>query len=56
MHLPSDYKPDPVPLGHRLQVPKPPQIFAISAITILMYTVVSPDPDPKGGRGSTTQS
>ena len=32
----------------RLQLPNQPQIFAIFAITLLMYTVASPDPNPRG--------
>ena len=32
----------------RLQLPNQPQIFAIYAITLLMYTIASPDPNPRG--------
>ena len=32
----------------RLKLPNQPQIFAIYAITLLMYTVASPDPNPRG--------
>ena len=30
----------------RLQLPNEPQIFAIYAITLLMYAVARPDPNP----------
>ena len=32
----------------RLQLPKQWKIFAIYALSLLMYTVVSPDPNPRG--------
>ena len=34
------------PLDQRLQLPNGRKIFAIYALTLLMYTVASPDPDP----------
>ena len=34
------------PLDQRLQLPNRRKIFAIYALTLLMYTVASPDPDP----------
>ena len=42
------------PLGYRLQLPNRRKIFGIYALTLLtllMYTVASPDPDPnlRGG-------
>ena len=37
------------PLSQRLQLPNPRKIFAIYALTLLMYTVASPDPNPRGG-------
>ena len=39
------------PLDQRLQLPNQRKIFAIYALTLLMYTVASPDPDPntRGG-------
>ena len=40
-------------LSQQLQLPNQPQLFAIYAITLLMYTVASPDPNPRwlGGGG-----
>ena len=38
----SDYKSNVVPLSQRLQLRKPPQIFAIYALTLLMYFVADP--------------
>ena len=39
------------PLDHQLQLPNHQKILAIYALTLLMYTVASPDPDPnlRGG-------
>ena len=40
------------PLDQRLQLPNRPKIFGIYALTLLtllMYTVASPDPNPRGG-------
>ena len=34
------------PLDQQLQLPNRQKIFAIYALTLLMYTVASPDPDP----------
>ena len=34
------------PLDQRLQLPNRRKIFAIYALTLLMYTIASPDPDP----------
>ena len=39
------------PLDQRLQLPNRRKIFAIYALTLLMYTVASPDPDPNSRRG-----
>ena len=44
--LPSDYRSNSVPLS---QLPKQSQIFAIYALTLLMYIVASPDPNHRGG-------
>ena len=46
---PSDQWSNAVPLGQQLQMPNQHQIFAIYAITVFMYTVASPDPNPRGG-------
>ena len=43
---PYDRQSNAVPLNQLLQLPKLPQIFAIYAITLLMYTLAGPDPDP----------
>ena len=43
---PYDRQSNAVPLNQLLQVPKLPQIFAIYAITLLMYIAVGPDPHP----------
>ena len=37
------------PLRQRLQMLNRRKIFAIYALTLLMYTVASPDPNPRGG-------
>ena len=37
------------PLSQRLQLPNRRKIFAIYALTLLMYAVASPDPNPRGG-------
>ena len=37
------------PLSQRLQLPNPQKIFAIYALILLMYTVASPGPNPRGG-------
>ena len=39
------------PLDYQLQLPNRWKILAIYAVTLLMYTVASPDPDPnpRGG-------
>ena len=37
------------PLSQRLQLSNRRKIFAIYLITILMYTVAGPDPNPRGG-------
>ena len=39
------------PLDYQLQLPNRRKILAIYALTLLMYTVASPDPDPnpRGG-------
>ena len=37
------------PLDYQPQLPNRRKIFAIYALTILMYTVASPDPNPRGG-------
>ena len=37
------------PLDYQPQVPNQRKIFAIYALTLLMYTVASPDPNPRGG-------
>ena len=37
------------PLSQRLQLPNRRQIFGIYVITILMYTVDSPGPNPRVG-------
>ena len=34
------------PLDQRLQLPNRRKIFAIYALTLLMYTIASADPDP----------
>ena len=36
-------------LGYQLQLPNRQKIFVIYALTLLMYTVASPDPNPRGG-------
>ena len=43
---PYDRQSNAVPLNQLLQLPKLPQIFPIYTITLLMYTVACPDPDP----------
>ena len=39
------------PLDYQLQLPNQRKILAIYALTLLMYTLASPDPDPnpRGG-------
>ena len=39
------------PLDYQLQLPNQRKILAIYALTLLMYTVAGPDPDPnpRGG-------
>ena len=52
---PYDRQSNAIPLNQQSQLPKLPQIFAIYAITLLMYTVAGLDPDPNHrGEGSTT--
>ena len=46
---PSDQQSNAVPLSQQLQLPSQRQIFAIYAVTLLMYTVASPDSNPRGG-------
>ena len=46
---PSDRQSNAVPLSQEPQLPNQPQIFAIHAKTILMHTVASPNPNPRGG-------
>ena len=36
-------------LDYQLQLPNRRKIFAIYALTLLMYTVASSDPNPRGG-------
>ena len=43
---PYDRQSNAISLNQLLQLPKLPQIFAIYAITLLMYTVAGPYPDP----------
>ena len=43
---PYDRQSNEVPLNQLLQLPKLLQIFAIYAITLLMYTAAGPDRDP----------
>ena len=38
-----------VPLSQHRQLPKKFIIFAIYAVTLLMYTAAGPDPNPMGG-------
>ena len=38
-----------LPLGYRLQLPNRWEIFGIYALTLLMFSVASPDPNPRGG-------
>ena len=45
-----DHWSNAVPLSQRLQLPESLQIFDIYALTLLMYTVASPDPDHNPGR------
>ena len=47
-HQSSDYKSNALPLSHRFQLPKQPHIFAIYGLTLLLYIVASPDPNPRG--------
>ena len=37
------------PLDYQPQLPNQWKIFAIYALTLLMYTVASPDPNARGG-------
>ena len=46
---PMTSSPTHSPLDYQLQLPNRWKIFAIYALTILMYTVASPDPNPRGG-------
>ena len=47
---PNDRQFSAVPLNQLLELLKLPQIFAIFAITLLMYTVAGLDPDPSHRR------
>ena len=51
VYVPSDQQSNAVPLNQRLQLPNQPQILAIYAVTLLMYTVASQDPDPDSRGG-----
>ena len=48
---PHDHQPNTSPLDYQLQLPNRRKILAIYALTLLMYTVASPYPDPnrRGG-------
>ena len=37
------------PLDYQPQLPNQRKIFATYALTLLMYAVASPDPNPRGG-------
>ena len=49
---PQDHKSDALTTrlpDYRPELPNRRKIFAIYALSLLMYTVASPDPNPRGG-------